>query len=107
MEKDKKISLVARIFRILESSNQGFFPALAKAKDGMISVFYEEANERITFFKLNLTEKRINFYESPKCYLTEQECIKLVSDLKEKDYKIEGDSFSENPRYKPNETSLY
>ena len=108
MVENEDISLGDRVFRVLEASNQGFFPAHAKVKEGVVHVYYEMMGEEVKFFSLDSAHKKLYFHDSPRAYKLERECISLAKDLQKKDYKLEGLlGFIESPVFKKNEVSLY
>ena len=108
MTKEKR-SLSERIFRVLDASNQGFFPAHAKVKEGIISVYYEIPRMGVNkFFTLDVLHKELYFDDSPRAYRLERECISLAKDLQKRGYKVKGLlGFIESPVFKKNEISLY
>ena len=103
MSEKPDISLSERIFRILDASNEGFYQAFAKVDDGIVSVFYDYGSRNQRLFEVDLREKTLHFSSLPRSYLTEQECIDLAKELKERGYEIRGLM----PKYEPNQISLY
>ena len=99
--------VAAGVFNILEGTNQGFFGAFAKVKNGKVSLLYENRGSVEPFLDIDVTKRRVYFYTSPKSQLAEKACRKLVRDLQKENFRIDGISFIDKPRLKPNEISLY
>jgi len=100
--------LTRRVFHVLESSNHGFFPALAKSKDGVISLFYNDYSQLSKFFDLDIPKKILDFCDQPKSYHVQQACISLADYVRKNGYEIKGVcSFLETPIFRKNAISLY
>lgn len=108
----KNPSLHERIFRILFSSNHGFYPVCAEVNvNQVIRISYETGNSSHLiwlepFFDLDPTNKTINFYRDPKSSITHRECSDLVGVLKREGYRVEGESFL-GRKLRPNEILLH
>lgn len=108
----KEFSLHERLFRVLFSSNHGFYPISASVNlNGIVRLSYEISNlshsiDKEPFFDLNPQSKIIDFYKSPKSRIIQREVSELVDDLKKQGYKINGEDFLAR-KFKENEISLF